>query len=178
MLFVLVIAAEPKKATVAAKPVVLDTAEADPTPDGTSPDFAIRAPSPDRESESSVRLISPPALAGLDDLRPSSGQVEIDITKLGVPWRGSYERVLVIANGHVATFDPHTRRMTNVWFVPRDMPRVVHRMGEGVVELHVAPWPAAPSWLAQPVRFTAPAATIVTAVEALTQKAKVVVECI
>ena len=83
---------------------------------------------------------------------PSS--VEIPITKHGVPWRGSYARMLVVGGGRVVTIDPETREETNAWESPRDVPRALENSNDGTLELQVAPWPNAPSWLHQRIKFS------------------------
>lgn len=78
--------------------------------------------------------------------------VEVGILKHGVPWRGSYQRRLVVGSGKVVTLDPETREETNAWASPRDVPKATARPKEGTIELQVAPWPQAPEWLHQKVK--------------------------
>ena len=77
--------------------------------------------------------------------------IEVGILKHGVPWRGSYQRRLVVGSGKVITLDPETREETNSWESPRDVPKALARPTEGIIELSVAPWPEAPAFLHQKV---------------------------
>lgn len=82
--------------------------------------------------------------------------VEAAIVKHGVPWRGSYERLLVIDTeaAKVVTLDPETRKETNAWLSPRDLPKAISHATDDTIELFVAPWPEAPGWLHQRLRFS------------------------
>ena len=85
---------------------------------------------------------------------PPPALVEVAIVKHGVPWRGSYQRTLVVGEGKVVTLDPETRRETNVWLSPRDVPKAVTNAADGTIALSVAPWPEAPEWLHQKFHFS------------------------
>lgn len=87
---------------------------------------------------------------------PEAKVVEVSIVKHGVPWRGSYERKLVVDTeaAKVTTVDPESGKETNAWLSPRDVPKVITRAEDDSIELVVAPWPEAPGWLHQRLRFS------------------------
>lgn len=80
--------------------------------------------------------------------------VQLAIVKHGVPWRGSYERTLLVGDGKVVTIDPETQQETNSWESPRDVPKAVTNTADDTIELFVAPWAEAPTWLHQKFRFS------------------------
>ena len=85
-------------------------------------------------------------------------EAEFVVTKRGVPWRGSYPRLLRVGDGHVVTLDPASRRETNVWQVARGDIFKAWAERESTacfIHLAVAPWPGAPAFTAQRISLAA-----------------------
>ena len=95
------------------------------------------------------------------------------MVKRGVPWRGSYPRVLLVGGGRVATLEPSSRVETNSW-ISSEVVRVIaeREAGTYLVHLFVAPWPGAPEWAAVRVTLAAPEETAKAALGALGQMKK------
>ena len=107
---------------------------------------AAGSPSP---STATTPTSAPPAVCPTPS-GPSIHPVPRDftVTKIGMPWRGSYVRTLRVGAGLIRTLDPSTGHVTNTWFAPRDVPFCWAVSARDLVLL-VAPWPAAPSWALQ-----------------------------
>jgi hypothetical protein len=97
------------------------------------------------------------------------------LIKHGVPWRGTYERVLRISGEYLATVDPLRPRAppTNSWHAPTDVAKAVVRTSASSaavvtdIEMHLKLWGGALGIGAPPVRFSVggSGAAVVTALE-------------
>lgn len=148
------------------------------------PDAVVGAgvtPKPRRTSRASAASLTSPASSTAVTPRPAleasplpAAASEFHVQKRGVPWRGTYARVLRVGGGVVATLDPANGCATNEWKLDRgDVVRAEAEPDGGgsgdsvVVHVGVAPWPGAPAWLAQRVSLVAPTATADAALAAL-----------
>ena len=86
---------------------------------------------------------------------------DFTVTKIGVPWRGSYMRTLRVGAGLIRTLDPSTGHVTNTWVAPRDVPFCTCHSARDLV-LFVAPWPAAPNWALQKLALSCGDALVAT----------------
>lgn len=85
---------------------------------------------------------------------PPAKSLQAAILKHGVPWRGTYSRTLRVGEGKIITVDPATGVETNSWESPRDAPKAEAKVDSALVEVHVAPFPHAPPFLHQRLRFS------------------------
>ena len=119
------------------------------------------------EAEAAAEAVAPPAV------------VEVTAVKHGVPWRGSYFRLLKVdgLQKKVLTFDPESREETNCW------PTVYKATGASLplgtskaLVLQVPLWPEAPAWAQARVAFEAEAAEVDAVLAALARSGVEVAE--
>ena len=134
------------------------TGSADSVADGSPPSMLENlTQSVENLTENLTQWVSDLVAPSPDNALPTPPPlVEVPIVKRGVPWRGNYERTLVIDvnEGKVTTLEPETRRETNCWQCQRDVKRAVAFPDGYSIDLWVTPWPEAPEWAHLPVRFT------------------------
>ena len=123
-------------------------------------------------SPANVKALASP-VAVVHSMSRSRPPLEFRMVKRGVPWRGSYSRVLLVGGGRVATLEPSSRVETNCWLSPEVVRVQAERDADTyLVHLFVAPWPGAPEWAALRVTLAAPEETAKAAIGALGQMKK------
>ena len=118
-------------------------------------------------SEWAARVVARASKESMDKMLADCAQtVTVPIIKLGVPWRGAYQRTLVVGEGKVVTLDPKTQRQTNVWWLNRgDVTKAVTNKASGTITLSIAPFSDAPEWLHQKFQFYEEAESVEDAVD-------------